>query len=320
MPWYSQYCHGWPRNKANPGNWIDESTNYVWNIAANSWNGGSYHPADTHACPPNQRSPTYQSGAPMSTAAPGGMIRLRYGGNGHTRGYNVGGPQNNNSPGTVSVYWKGAPEQEITDISEFTKANLLQTQGFADQSFSYPANPAIVTPEQGLVDKGNWFNLNLPKNMASGRHMMVWVWYYEGAPQWSTCFDVMIQGGASQVASAPAAAASVSSGKTGSSVVAGSAVGAVAAIVDTPAASPVVAAVAPAAAAPVAAAPAAASPAAASPAPAPATAAAPEQNEGALVVTMKNGRPNIGEYHGNPNSKVKNDAVWKKRHARDFSS
>jgi hypothetical protein len=203
MPWYAYQCSGWPRNKANPGNWIDESTNYVWNIAAESWNGGDYHPADDHACPPNQRSPTYQANAPMASVAPGSSIRLRFGGNGHTRGYNVGG-----SPGTVAVYWKGAPEQEITDISEFTAANKLQEAGFSDDCFSYPADPNIKTPQQGLVDKGNWMVLNLPKNMAPGRHMMAWVWTYNGtngqvAPQWSTCFDVMIQGAVAAPASAP---------------------------------------------------------------------------------------------------------------------
>jgi hypothetical protein len=189
MPWYSYMCHGWPRAKENPGNWINESSNYVWNIAAESWNGGSYHPPDTHACPPEQRTPTYQPNAPMVTATPGDMIRLRFGGNGHSRGFDVGG-----EPGTVTVYWKGAPEQEITDISEFTTQNALQSAGFSADSFSYPADPSITSPTQGLVDKGNWMELNLPATMAPGRHMMAWVWYFENAPQWSTCFDVMIQG------------------------------------------------------------------------------------------------------------------------------
>lgn len=158
MPWYASYCKGWPRNKANPGNWIDESTNYVWNIAAERFNMGASKPSDTHACNAMQRSPTYQDGAPMTTAAPGDMIRLRYGGNGHTRGYNAGFEK---GPGNVTVYWKGAPEQEITDISEFTAENTLQTQAFAANSFSYPADKSVTAPEAGLVDKGNWFELNL---------------------------------------------------------------------------------------------------------------------------------------------------------------
>jgi hypothetical protein len=210
MPWYSDECHGWPRNHANPGNWIDESTNYVWNIAANSWNGGSYHPSDTHACPPGQRTPVYQDNAPMVSAAPGDMIRLRFGGNGHTRGYNVGGQPGPNS-GTVTVYWKGQPEDEIVDISEFTSNNTLQSQGFSDNSFSYPADPSIKTPDQGLVDKGNWMELNLPKDMAPGRHMMVWVWWFTNAPQWSTCFDIMVSGSDSGSPSAPASSPAATS-------------------------------------------------------------------------------------------------------------
>jgi hypothetical protein len=195
MPVYAYQCKGWPRSKKNPGNWIDDSTNYVWNIGANSWDGGSFHPADTHACPPGQRSPTYDENAPMTTAAPGEMIRLRFGGNGHTRGSNVPG----GTPGTVSVWWKGQPEAEITDIKEFTKENLLQQGGFADGSFSYPADPNIKTPVQGLVDKGNWQELKLPSDIAPGRHMFVWTWAYgdnPNAPQWSTCFDVQVSGDA----------------------------------------------------------------------------------------------------------------------------
>jgi hypothetical protein len=133
------------------------------------------------------------------------MIRLRYGGNGHTRGSNAG---SDGSPGTVKVFWKGAPEQEIVDISEFTPNNTLHTQGFADDSFSYPANPSIKSPTQGLIDKGNWMELRLP-DMAPGRHMMVWAWFYvDGTKtervQWTTCFDVIIQGPHSIIRALPA--------------------------------------------------------------------------------------------------------------------
>lgn len=94
----------------------------------------------------------------MTTAAPGDMIRLRYGGNGHTRGYNAGFEK---GPGNVTVYWKGSPEQEITDISEFTPKNALQTSKFDEFAFAYPADKSITTPMAGLVDKGNWMELNL---------------------------------------------------------------------------------------------------------------------------------------------------------------
>jgi hypothetical protein len=127
----------------------------------------------------------------MATAQPGSLIRLRFGGNGHSRGFNVGG-----DPGTVSVYWKGAPEQEITDTSEFTQANQLATGGFAGDAFIIPADPTVTTPAEGLSDFGNWLPVQLPTDMQAGRHMMVWVWSYKNKVQWSTCFDVMIQGGA----------------------------------------------------------------------------------------------------------------------------
>jgi hypothetical protein len=136
----------------------------------------------------------------MTSAAAGSSIRLRFGGNGHSRGAPMG------DAGTVTVYWKGAPELEITDISEFTPQNTLQTAGFAADSFSYPADPKVITPVQGLVDKGNWLLLNLPADMAPGRHMMVWTWSYSGAVQWSTCFDVNVTGGSGSPASSSTAA------------------------------------------------------------------------------------------------------------------
>lgn len=181
---YPQYCNGWPRAKANPGDWIDESTNYSWNIAAKSWEG------DRSACNPSQRSPGQDASAPMATVSPGGTIKLRYGGNGHTRGMTAGA---NNDPGQVSVYWAGAAETEIQTIDEFTDANRIAQAGFADDSFSYPADPSIISAAQGLVDKGNWMDVTMPTNMAPGRHMLVWVWSYDNAPQWSTCFDVEVQ-------------------------------------------------------------------------------------------------------------------------------
>jgi hypothetical protein len=184
----------------------------------------------------------------MVSAAPGDMIRLRFGGNGHTRGYNVGGQPGPNS-GTVTVYWKGQPEDEIVDISEFTSNNTLQSQGFSDNSFSYPADPSIKTPDQGLVDKGNWMELNLPKDMAPGRHMMVWVWWFTNAPQWSTCFDIMVSGSDSGSPSAPASSPAATS------------VAPVVAAADSPAAAPGPATSAPA--------PAPAAPAISTPAPAP---------------------------------------------------
>jgi hypothetical protein len=139
----------------------------------------------------DQRSPNYRDNAPMATAAPGEMIRLRFQGNGHSRGNNI--DEEGRNPGNVTVYWKGKPDTEIVDISEFVTQNILQSSGFSDNSFSYYRDPNNRDKDLGLLDKGNWMELNLPKSMAPGRHMMVWVWSFKGAPQFSTCFDVMIK-------------------------------------------------------------------------------------------------------------------------------
>lgn len=198
MPWYAHYCLGWPRAKQNPGDWVDETVHYLWDIQKAIQN------KDTHACHPNQRTPTYhttavtndpdllfhQNPAPMATAAAGGEVKLMFGGNGHSRGANAG---ENGNPGNVSVYWLGASEQEIVDIKEFTQDNLLQRNGFSEESFAFPEDMAVRTPAQGLVDKGNWMTLKLPGCMEKGRHMMVWVWSFGGQNRFSTCFDIMIQ-------------------------------------------------------------------------------------------------------------------------------
>ncbi|KAH7066061.1 hypothetical protein BKA63DRAFT_426576 [Paraphoma chrysanthemicola] len=94
----------------------------------------------------------------MPISTPGGSIRLMYGGNGHSRGYNAGP---NNDPGRVAVYWAGAPEIELTDRANLTSDYLVQEQGFSEEAFMYPDDKGIVSPEQGLVDKGNWMTLKL---------------------------------------------------------------------------------------------------------------------------------------------------------------
>ncbi|KAJ4985159.1 hypothetical protein SVAN01_09386 [Stagonosporopsis vannaccii] len=184
-PGLAVFCHGWPRAKHNPGNWIDESSNYLWDIAAQTFKG------DTNACHPSQRTPTYfeDEKAGMATAKPGGSIKLMFGGNGHSRGANVDG----GDPGKVVVYWKGKKEAEIKDIDEFTKENKLQEKGFAEEAFIWPEDKSVKSPTDGMLDKGNWMTLDMPKDMEKGRHMMVWVWEYGGKPRWSTCFDVMIK-------------------------------------------------------------------------------------------------------------------------------
>jgi hypothetical protein len=184
-PGLAVFCHGWPRAKHNPGNWIDESSNYLWDIAGQKFQG------DTHACHPSQRSASYfdGEGAGMAKAKAGGSIKLMFGGNGHSRGSNVDGGE----PGKVVVYWKGGKEKEIEDVKEFNDENKLAEAGFADEAFIWPEDPNVKSPADGMLDKGNWMTVKMPDNMEQGRHMMVWVWEYGGQPRWSTCFDVMIE-------------------------------------------------------------------------------------------------------------------------------
>jgi hypothetical protein len=84
-------------------------------------------------------------------------------------------------------------EREIVDVKEFTSEYLVQEDGFSDESFSFPADMNIMSSGQGLIDKGNWMTLRLPECMEQGRHMMVWVWSFQGMDRFSTCFDVMVQ-------------------------------------------------------------------------------------------------------------------------------
>ncbi|KAK3380799.1 hypothetical protein B0H63DRAFT_560650 [Podospora didyma] len=176
-------CKGWPRAKQNPGDWIEESSNLAWNLAANGFGG------DNHACNPLQRKPAQSPNAPAAAAKAGGSIMLRYGGNGHTRGATAG---EGGDPGQVQVFWAGKKETEIVTVDELTKDKIISQAGFAENSFSYPEDPAITKPAQGLVDKGNWQKVTLPSNMEAGRHMLVWVWSFNNKPQWSSCFDVII--------------------------------------------------------------------------------------------------------------------------------
>jgi hypothetical protein len=200
MPWFADLCHGWPRAKQNPGDWVGETKNYAWDLQAAANSG------DIHACHPTQRNATYYlessvaglnyhyNPALMATATPGSSVRLMFGGNGHSRGAPLAIASGN--PGIVAVYWAGEPETEIADVNDLTANNLVQEDGFNDEndeSFSFPTDMNVRTPSQGLVDKGNWQTLRLPECMKNGRHMMVWVWRIEGMDRFSTCFDTAIE-------------------------------------------------------------------------------------------------------------------------------
>jgi hypothetical protein len=97
----------------------------------------------------------------MATAVAGSSITLMFGGNGHSRG-NFGGVEKGD-PGQVSVYWAGSKEKEIVHVKELTEGNLLQRNGFSEESFAFPLDDKVTAPPPGggLKDKGNWQTLHL---------------------------------------------------------------------------------------------------------------------------------------------------------------
>ncbi|KAJ4363949.1 hypothetical protein N0V83_009402 [Neocucurbitaria cava] len=163
MPWFAHLCHAWPRAKQNPGDWADESSTYAWDLSL------AASKRDTHACHPSQRIRTYYltptdpklphqtAPAPMATASAGSNIKLLFGGNGHSRGDNVGG---HGDPGQVIVYWKGEAGAEIVDVSEFRDEFKVQENGFAEESFAWPPDKSVTKPPD-LRDKGNWMTLKM---------------------------------------------------------------------------------------------------------------------------------------------------------------
>ncbi|RPB29705.1 hypothetical protein L211DRAFT_775535 [Terfezia boudieri ATCC MYA-4762] len=183
-------CNGYPRNKVNNGDWIKESTYYLWDLSGDK---ASNEQGGRHACHPTQRDPTYPDNVPAAKAKAGQSLRLRFWGNGHAS-YQWGRPLHKD-PGLVRVYWAGTVNKEIVMASELTPDKMI-----AEGNFSADA---VTVPKDGNLpnDKANWMQLNLPVNMPQGRNMFVWTW----APIWdsirgdwinqyATCFDIFVNG------------------------------------------------------------------------------------------------------------------------------
>lgn len=148
-------CEGFPRNKVNNGDWIAESSHYLWELKPNG-----------PACNPVQKPGVAAPGAPAATASPGETLKLRHWGNGHSD-YHIGSPRNRD-PGLVRVYWAHAKETEIENASQLTQ-DLLIAEG------NFTSTDAVIAKDgRGhMNEKGNFLELNLPKNMETGRHAMV---------------------------------------------------------------------------------------------------------------------------------------------------
>lgn len=183
-------CNGFPRNKVNNGDWIAESTHYLWDLAGER---ASTEQGGRHACHPGQRNPTYPDSAPPAKTKAGRSLRLRFWGNGHAS-WQWGRPLHKD-PGLVRVYWAGEVNKEIKLASELTPDKLM-----AEGNFSADA---VTMPKDGNLpnDKANWMQLNIPTNFPQGRHMFVWTWApikdeFAGGwrDQYTTCFDVFVDG------------------------------------------------------------------------------------------------------------------------------
>ena len=94
----------------------------------------------------------------MATAAAGSSIKLMFGGNGHSRGFRV---SDNGDSGRVVVYWGGSAEKELVDLKDLNDDTLAQENGLSEESFAYPADMNVKTPDKGLVDQGDWMTLRL---------------------------------------------------------------------------------------------------------------------------------------------------------------
>lgn len=188
-----QKCEGYPRNKVNNGDWIAESTHYLWDF---NQHGGQNAPA----CHTGQQKPGQAPKASqVAQVKPGETIKLRFWGNGHSR-FNQGSPLNRD-PGLVRVYWAGQKETELKSVKDLTKDRII-----AEGNFSSPDSVILTDPanRMRLFEKGNYLDLKIPSNIQSGRHMMVWTWAWEKSAftnEWtnnySTCFDVEVSGGSS---------------------------------------------------------------------------------------------------------------------------
>lgn len=187
-------CDGHPRNKVNNGDWIAESTNYMWDL---NQHGREAAPA----CNPAQTL-NYPGNTQMATARPGDTLKMRHWGNGHSEWAN--NKPNPRDPGLVRVYWAGEKEHEIKMASELTDDWKIAEANFT-------ADAIIVndpTTPNGRNERANFFNVKLPDNMETGRHMMVWAWAYAKDDfnggwknTYTTCFDVNIIGGSGRAPS-----------------------------------------------------------------------------------------------------------------------
>lgn len=174
----------------NHGDWIAESTHYLWDLAGER---ASNEQGGRHACHPGQREAKYPNGVPAARAKAGETLRLRYWPNGHSS-YHWGRPLHKD-PGLVRVYSAGEVNKEIVLASELTVDKMLTESNFSAD--------AVTRPKEGNLpdDKVNWMQFRIPPSYKNGRYMFVWTWApikddFAGGwrDQYTTCFDVFVEG------------------------------------------------------------------------------------------------------------------------------
>jgi len=146
-------------------------------------------------CADNQRTANYPAGYYMATAKPGETLRMRWTPNGHQRGAGQ-------DPRTWSIHWTGTPGTQLQNRLDLNNANKL-TGPVQFDADCFCNNCA------GLPCYGSF---TIPPNTRPGTYTLVWYWVFNrdpngGGEEYTTCFDVAVQGTAISNAPAPTTAA-----------------------------------------------------------------------------------------------------------------
>ncbi|TGZ79446.1 hypothetical protein EX30DRAFT_107839 [Ascodesmis nigricans] len=225
-------CKGYPRGlpsrpagSVHSPDWVWESSNYLYDLD----NPEVDDKGKAYACRALQRKST--TNLPITKAKPGETILIRYYGNGHSTSNPLYANPQGRDPGVVRVYWAGAPNKEIVYAEDLNEGKWVKG---AQQAFEKGAiieykesRTGVTITKEGDPNKGqkqkewkewaNYMAFTIPKDIQTGRHMMVWTWAWsyshnfkggdvgpkDGSKynsnfknSYSTCFDIEIEGGA----------------------------------------------------------------------------------------------------------------------------
>jgi len=146
-------------------------------------------------CADNQRTANYPAGYYMATARPGETLRMRWTPNGHQRGAGQ-------DPKTLAIHWTGTPGTQLQNRQDLNNANKLT--GPVQFDADCFCNNCAGQPCYG--------SFTIPPNTRPGTYSFVWYWVFNrdpngGGEEYTTCFDVAVQGNAVTNAPNPTTAA-----------------------------------------------------------------------------------------------------------------